>query len=90
MKTNVTLSVDQDIKLRMQHLAKHFGTNLSSIVNMYFAHVLHTWKLEFQADMEILFPNSNITKEDIPELIEKMQEVELPESFINNFQKAHA
>jgi hypothetical protein len=40
--------------------------------------------------MEILFPNSNITKEDIPELIEKMQEVELPESFINNFQKAHA
>lgn len=42
MKTNMTISIDTQIKHRMQHIAKGMGTNISNLVNMYFAHVINT------------------------------------------------
>ncbi len=38
----MTISVEEELKQNMQTIAKKMGTNLSNLVNMYFAHVITT------------------------------------------------
>jgi antitoxin component of RelBE/YafQ-DinJ toxin-antitoxin module len=52
MKTNMTISVDGDLKQKVQLLAKKSGTNLSTLVNMYFAHVVNTGECHFVLDSD--------------------------------------
>jgi len=47
MKTQVTLTVDSDIKDEFKRLASKMGANMSTLVNMYFTQVVNTWKIDF-------------------------------------------
>ena len=46
MKTQVTLTIDADIKKKFQAIAKEMGANMSSLTNMYYAHVVRTGSLD--------------------------------------------
>ncbi|USN56914.1 MAG: hypothetical protein H6766_00050 [Candidatus Peribacteria bacterium] len=48
----MTVSVDTDLKQKVQLLAKKSGTNLSTLVNMYFAHVVNTGQCSFVLDAD--------------------------------------
>gem|GEM_PF-5423915 len=42
MKTQITLTIDSDIKNKLQKVAKNMGTNVSTLANMYFIKVINT------------------------------------------------
>lgn len=52
MKTNMTVSVDKNLKQKVQMLAKKSGTNVSTLVNMYFAHMVNTGQCHFVLDAD--------------------------------------
>lgn len=52
MKTQVTLTIDSDVKEKFQALAKKMWSNMSTLANMYFTKVIHTWKLEYFCDSQ--------------------------------------
>ena len=47
MKTQVTLTIDKDIKDKFQKIAKRMWWNMSTIANMYFTQVVKTGKIDF-------------------------------------------
>ena len=47
MKTQVTLTIDADIKKKFQAIAKEMGSNMSSLTNMYYAHVIETGHIDY-------------------------------------------
>jgi len=47
MKTQVTLTIDADIKDQFKKIASDMWANMSTLVNMYFTQVVKTWKVEF-------------------------------------------
>jgi antitoxin component of RelBE/YafQ-DinJ toxin-antitoxin module len=42
MKTQVTLTIDKEIKDKFQEIAKKMGANMSTLANMYFTQVVNT------------------------------------------------
>jgi len=51
-KTQVTLTIDEDIKKQFQALAKKLGSNMSTLTNMYYTQVVSTGKVEYETDNE--------------------------------------
>ena len=47
MKTQITLTVDSDVKDKFKEIAANVWANMSTLVNMYFTQVVNTWKIEF-------------------------------------------
>ena len=52
MKTQVTLTIDADVKEKFQKIAKKLGSNMSTIANMYFTQVVHTGRVEYSLNDE--------------------------------------
>jgi len=69
MKTQITLTIDSDIKNKLQKVAKNMGTNVSTLANMYFIKVINTWKIEYyKSDEGIEFwevSTNELTQEDL-------------------------
>lgn len=81
MKTQVTLTIDADVKEKFQALAKKMGSNMSTLTNMYYTHVIQTGHVEYrntenQMDVEMGFiPYEELSSEDkrMYKKIQKMQ-----------------
>ncbi|MCH2188781.1 type II toxin-antitoxin system RelB/DinJ family antitoxin [Candidatus Gracilibacteria bacterium] len=52
MKTQVTLTIDADVKDEFQKIAKKLGSNMSTIANMYFTQVVNTGRVEYSLNDE--------------------------------------
>jgi len=77
MKTQVTLTVDSDIKEEFKKIANNMWANMSTLVNMYFTQVVNTWKIDFFYNDKKQYSNDinnceveNFTKEEMKEIEE--------------------
>lgn len=68
MKTQITLTVDADVKKKFQEIAKRKWTNMSTLVNMYFVKVINTGEIDYYRDdepVEVWFiPYEELSDED--------------------------
>ncbi len=75
MKTQVTLTVDADVKNEFKKIASDMWANMSTLVNMYFTQVVKTGKVEFfyndRADcsnLDHIFETEKLTKKEKKDL----------------------
>ncbi len=85
MKTQVTLTIDSEIKTKFQKIAKKLWSNMSTIANMYFTQVVNTGKIEYHTDTEDIemwfIPYEKLSSED-KEAVDRIDRAD-PSSFIN-------
>ncbi|MCD5374930.1 hypothetical protein LR010_00590 [Candidatus Gracilibacteria bacterium] len=84
-KTQVTLTIDEDIKKQFQALAKKLGSNMSTLTNMYYTQVVSTGKVEYETDnepVEIGFIGYDELSMDDKKIVDDINSRDI-ESFIN-------
>ncbi|MDA9128952.1 type II toxin-antitoxin system RelB/DinJ family antitoxin [Candidatus Gracilibacteria bacterium] len=84
-KTQVTLTVDADTKRDFQILAKKLGSNMSTLTNMYYKHVINTGRVEYEVDNEPVefgfIPWKELSESD-KQMHDKIQKADF-DSFVN-------
>lgn len=84
MKTQVTLTIDADLKEKFQKIAKKLGSNMSALTNMYYAQVVQTGRVEYHLDAPVEIWSvleSDLTQYD-RDAIERIKKAD-PSTFLN-------
>jgi antitoxin component of RelBE/YafQ-DinJ toxin-antitoxin module len=85
MKTQVTLTIDADIKEKLQKIAKQKWTNMSTLANMYFIKVVNTGEIDYYNDNESVEMWEISIEELSEEDLKKIEDIDKRDisSFIN-------
>lgn len=72
MKTQITLTIDSEIKDKLQKVAKSLWVNVSTLANMYFIKVVNTWEIEYYKSWDSVefweVDKRELTKEDLQKI----------------------